>query len=290
VRAATIIGTLQATYTDFKYLSNTAKQLTDDEALLGVSITGMMENPNILLDPRIQEIAAKVAVDTNRIWAAILGIKQAARVCVLKPEGTSTLAVGSMASGIHPAHAYFMFRRVQANKLDNVYQFFKSYMPELTESSVWSANGTDDVITFPVVVPASSLTKGDLTALKHLDIIRSTQKHWIKPGTTEANTKPIEHNVSCTVSVREDEWGEVIEYLYLFKENFAAVSLLAASGDKDYAQAPNEAVSTEEDVQKFIKLMNNIVPLDYTFMVESEDGTSLMQEASCAGPEGCEVK
>jgi ribonucleoside-triphosphate reductase len=290
VRAATIIGTLQATYTDFKYLSHIAKKLTDEEALLGVSITAMMDKPDIILDPRIQRQAAEIAVETNRVWAAKLGINQAARVCVLKPEGTSSLAVGTMASGIHPAHARWMFRRVHANKMDNVYQYFKSYMPDLTEESVWSANGTDDIITFPIHVPEGAMVKADLKALDHLDIIKSTQQNWVVPGTTMVNKKPIEHNVSCTVIVQEDEWPSVTDYLYSNRRNFAAVSLLAASGDKDYAQAPNEAVSTEEDVRKFVKLMNAVIPLNYTYMVEHEDGTSLMQEASCAGPEGCEVK
>jgi ribonucleoside-diphosphate reductase alpha chain len=242
------------------------------------------------LDPKVQQMASMVAVETNRIWAEKIGIRQAARVCVLKPEGTSTLALGSMASGIHPAHSHFMFRRIQANKMDNVYQFFKSYMPELTEESVWSANSTDDVITFPVVVPKTAMVKTDLDALKHLEIIRSTQQNWVVQGTTVVNKKPIHHNVSCTVVVQENEWHGVISYLYDHRNDFAAVSLLGASGDKDYAQAPNESVSTSQDVEKFVKLMNNIVPLDYTYMVESEDGTSLMQEASCAGPEGCEVK
>lgn len=289
-KAATLIGTLQAAYSDFPYLSNTAKKLTEDEALLGVSITAMMDNPYILLDAELQRMAAKIVVETNKVWAEKLGINQAARTTVIKPEGTSTLALGSMSSGIHPSHARFMFRRVQANKLDNVYQFFKQYNPELCEESVWSANGTDDVIAFPIHVKDSAVVKGELTALKHLDIIKSTQQNWVLPGTTEANTKPIHHNVSCTVIVGDDEWDDVTEYLYLNRDNFAAVSLIGSNGDKDYAQAPMEAVTTPDDVERFTRFMNNFLPLDYTLMQESEDGTSLIQEASCAGAEGCDLK
>ncbi len=288
-KAATLIGTLQATYSDFPYLSNAAKKLTEDEALLGVSITAMMDNPDILLGADYQQRAATIVVETNKIWAKKLGINQAARTTVIKPEGTSTLALGSMSSGIHPSHARYMFRRVQANKLDNVYQFFKQYNPEFCEESVWSANGTDDVISFPIHVKESAMTKSDLTALDHLDIIRSTQQNWILPGTTEVNTKPIHHNVSCTVIVRDHEWEAVTEYLYTNRDNFAAVSLIGANGDKDYAQAPMEAVSTPEDIDRFTNLMNNFIPIDYTYMVESEDGTSLMQESSCAG-NGCELR
>lgn len=287
--AATLIGTLQATYTHFPYLSNAAKKLTEDESLLGVSITAMMDNPDILLGADYQQKAAKIVVDTNKLWAEKLGINQSARTTVIKPEGTSTLALGSMSSGIHPSHSRYMFRRVQANKLDNVYQFFKQYNPDFCEESVWSANETDDVISFPIKVKDTAMVKSDLTALEHLDIIKSTQQNWVLPGTTEVNTKPIHHNVSCTVIVQDDEWEAVTKYLYDNRGYFAAVSLLGSNGDKDYAQAPMEAVKTPEDIERFMHLMNNFLPLDYTLMVESEDGTSLMQETSCAG-NGCEVK
>ena len=283
VEAATIIGTLQASYTDFKYLSHVAKYLTEKEALLGVSITAMMDNPEILFNKKIQRKAAKLAKKVNKKWAKILGINRAARITAIKPEGTSTLAVGSMASGIHAAHAYIMFRRIQANIFDNVYQFFKSYNPLACEPSLWSANNTDDVITFPVVVPKSAIVKGDLTALEHLDMIRSTQQNWVIPGTTKVNTKPIHHNVSCTVIVDEHEWDLVRDYLFEYREDFTAVSLIPKSGDKDYAQAPNEAVTTEEDVEKFKNLMDSWLSPDYSYLRESEDGTSLLEAAACAG-------
>jgi hypothetical protein len=139
-------------------------------------------------------------------------------------------------------------------------------------------------------VPKNAIVKSDLNALQHLEIIKSTQQNWVVPGTSPSNRKPIHHNVSCTVIVGDDEWEDVIHYLYSNRDSFAAVSLLASSGDKDFAQAPNEAVVTQEDVDRFIELMNGVFPLDYTMLQESEDGTSLMQEFSCAGPEGCEVR
>jgi ribonucleoside-triphosphate reductase len=289
VKAAAIIGTLQASYTDFKYLSNTAKKLTDAEALLGVSITAMMDNPDVLFNERIQRNASALVVEVNRIWSDIIGINQAARCCVIKPEGSSTLAVGSMASGIHAAHSRYMFRRIQANKQDNVYRHFKMHNPDACEPSVWSANGTDDVITFPIINPEGAIFKGDLSAIQHLEMIRSTQQNWVVPGTTVVNRKPIHHNVSCTVVVGDDDWGKVTEYLYHNRADFTAVALIGASGDKDYAQAPNEEVSTPEDVQKFIKLMKNWIPVDYSYLVETEDETSLMEEIACGGG-ACEVR
>lgn len=289
VEAATIIGTLQASYTSFPYLSKTAEDLTSEEALLGVSITGMFESPDIILDPDIQQRATRLAVDTNRKWAEILGINQAARVTVLKPEGTSSLVFGTMASGIHPAHAPYMFRRVQMNKLDNVYRHFHAYNPHLCEPSVWSANKTDDVVTFPVKVKDGAKFKGDVSALEHLEIIKSTQQNYILPGITEANKKPISHNVSSTVVVKDEEWDEVASYIYDNKEYFTAVSLLGASGDKDYAQAPNEAVSTVEDAERFKDLISNVIPVDYSWMEEEDDNTAHQNEAACVGPETCEV-
>lgn len=286
--AAAIIGTLQASYTEFPYLSNAAKNLTEEEALLGVSMTAMMEAPEILLGAEYQQEGSQVVLNTNEKWAGILGINPAARATVVKPEGTSTLVLESMCSGIHAAHARLMFRRVQMNKMDNVHQFFKEYNPHMVEDGVWSANKTDDVITWPIVVPSDAIVKADLTALEHLEIIKSTQQNWVNTGTSRFNRKPITHNVSCTVIVHPEEWPGVVDYIYDNRDSFAAVSLLAASGDKDYAQAPMEAVTTEADYEKFEALMKDFFPVDYTYMQEAVDGTSLMQEAACAGGQ-CEI-
>jgi len=280
-RAASLIGTLQAAYTDFKYLSNAAKKLTDDEALLGVSITGMMDNPAVLLDPDCQNLASAAAVETNRVWADKIGIKQAARVTCIKPEGTSSLVLES-ASGIHPHHARKYFRRVQMNKIDNVYQFFKMYNSHMCEPSVWSANKTDDVVCFPIEVSPEAIVKGDLSAKQHLEYIKSTQTNWVIPGTNDYE-KPIHHNVSCTVSVKDDEWDFVTKYLFDNRQYFCAVSLLPDFGDKLYAQAPNESVSTETDKQKYEAIIKNMSSVDYTKLQENEDETSVQATVACAG-------
>lgn len=282
VEAATIIGTLQAGYTDFPYLSQVAKQLTEDEALLGVSITGMMNNSAILLDPEVQAYMSKFAVQVNKEWAAKIGIKQAARVTCLKPEGTTSLIFKS-SSGIHAQHAREFWRRIQCNKLCNVYQYFKSINPHLCEPCSWSANNTDDVIAFPVVIDTNTITKDQLTPIHHLDLVKSTQLNWVNNGVTESNTKNITHNVSCTIEVDKDQWDEVAEYLYENRYNFAAVSLIAKTGDKDYKQAPNERVANEEDRKKFDAELANFLPVDYSQLVELEDGTALQMESSCAG-------
>lgn len=281
-KAAALIGTLQASYTDFPYLGHTSEELTKAEALLGVSITGLMDNPDILLNAENQKECAKIAVETNKIWAQKIGIKQAARVTCVKPEGTSSIVLGS-SSGIHPHHARKYFRRIQVNKDDNVYNFFKIYNPHAVEPSVWSANKTDDVITFPIEVSPNAIVKEQLTALQHLEIIKSTQLNWVNTGTTEANTKPLDHSVSCTVMVKDHEWEEVTKYLFDNQKYFTAVSLLPATGDKIYQQAPMEAVVTPEDEAKWNNLVSQWESVDYSKLEETDDETSHLAEAACAG-------
>lgn len=279
---ATIIGTLQASYTDFPHLGHASEKLTREEALLGVSVTGMMEDPNILLNNETQAETAKYVCETNEDWANKILIKPAARITCVKPEGTSSLIL-KCSSGIHPHHAKKYFRRVQCNKLDPVYKFFKKHNPTMCEESVWSENKTDDVVTFPVTVSENSMVKSDLTAEAHLEIIKNTQKNWVANGTTKHNKKPLTHNVSCTVVVKDDEWDMVAKYLFENKEYFCAVSLLPFIGDKLYRQAPNEAVSTEEDSVKFDELTKLLIPIDYTELKEADDETLLQQEGSCYG-------
>lgn len=287
VKAATLIGTLQAGYTNFPYLSPAAKNLTEAEALLGVSITGMMDNPEILLNADVQQAGTDVAHRINKIWAKKIGINQAARITCVKPEGTGSLVLKT-SSGIHPWHSRKHFRRIQVNKLDPVYIYFKSINPHMTEESVWSANKTDDVITFPVKVSDKAMIKSDLTATKHLDIIKNTQKHWVNSGKTEVNSKAVGHNVSCTVIVEQKEWQAVEDYLFENKDFFSAVSLLSKTGDKDYKQAPLEDVITEEDQAKWDAIINQFKPVNYKNFKEEDDTTSVQQELVCAGG-ACEL-
>ncbi len=216
--AATIIGTLQAGYTDFPYLGRVTKQLTEKEALLGVSITGWFDNPDILLDENNMYVNAKLAVKINKEWAQKINIKQAARVTATKPEGTSSLVLEA-SSGIHAHHARRYFRRVQMNKLDQVYKFLKEKNPHMTEESIWSATKTDDVVTFPITVSENAILKEDLSSIEHLNYIKKVQEFYVKSGTTEVNTKDVHHNVSCTVLV-DDNWEEIGDYLFDNKDSF----------------------------------------------------------------------
>jgi len=145
------------------------------------------------------------------------------------------------------------------------------------------------VLTFPIVIPEGAMVKEDLTAIKHLDIIRETQENWVDYGTSKYNKKNIKHSVSCTVLVEENEWDKVIDYLYNNRNFFTAVSLLPKSGDKIYKQAPMEAVLTKEDEQTFNRLEKELEKVDYTKLEEQSDETKLQDEIACGG-NGCELK
>ena len=248
-RAAAIIGTLQSAYTDFPYLGETTEKITRREALLGVSITGMMDNPETLFDAQIQRDGAKVVKETNKYVANVIGIRQAARTTCVKPAG-STSCILCTASGIHPHHAKRYFRRVQANVQENPVRHFKKFNPRAVERSVWDPNGVTEVITFLCEVPVGAKTKNQIDASTLLESVKLTQQNWVRYGTNkELCAKPwLSHNVSNTIHVRENEWDEIADYIYKNRKYFAGISLIPNSGDKDYPQAPFCAVPYPQDV------------------------------------------
>ena len=250
-KAAAIVGTLQAAYTSFPYVGETTERITRREALLGVSITGMMDNPDVLFDPQIQRNGAKIVKDTNKEIAQIIGINPAARTTCVKPAGSTSCILGT-ASGIHPHHAKRYFRRVQANVQENPVQHFKQINPRAVETSVWDPNGVTEVITFLCEVPVGAKTKNQIDASKLLESVKLTQQNWVRYGTNkELCTQPwLSHNVSNTIHVRQDEWELIEDYIYQNRKYFAGISLIPNSGDKDYPQAPFCAVPYGTDIYR----------------------------------------
>jgi hypothetical protein len=403
-RVATIIGTLQAGYTDFKYLTPTSKKLADKEALLGVSITGIMDNPDISLNSELLEKASQIVKSVNEEVAAIIGISPSARRNCCKPSGceipttrirtnqgvmtaaeifehfgyncldydsnndtwlevsksdlrvynenneedeisklfvngyddvyefttedgsvhtftaqhkfkvknygwkkvsdlelydviesfnessksevgriifapinvgkqftvdfevknthtyqlengivshNSASAMLGVSSGIHPQHSKRYIRRVQANILEEPLKYFRSVNPHAIEKSVWDPNNVTDVISFICEVPSeSSIFKNDVSAIDLLKSVKLLQTHWVKPGTSpERGLKEwLTHNVSNTITVRDDEWDEVEDFIYENRDSFCGISLLPHSGDKDYPQAPFTTVYTPSEI------------------------------------------
>lgn len=248
-KAAAILGTLQAGYTNFKYVSSATKKITEREALIGVSITGWMNNPDVLFSVENMQNAAQVVKDTNAIIAKLIGINAAARTTCAKPSGNASVILGT-ASGIHGEHSPRYFRNVQMNEQDEVTHLIQEVNPSMIEKSVWSSNGTDYVVSFPVESKDTSVFKRDLYGVKQLEYVKLAQQFWVECGTNLdlCVDKNLRHNISNTISV--DNWDEVEQYIFDNKEWFAGISLLGISGDKDYAQAPFTEVLTADQILK----------------------------------------
>ena len=248
-RAAAILGTLQAGYTDFKFLSETSKEIFDREALLGVSITGWMNNPDILFNEKVLEKGANIVKETNRQVAGIIGINPAARTTCVKPSGNASVLLQT-ASGIHAEHSSMYIRNVQMNKESEITQAIIKTNPYMVEESVWSAGGTDVVVSFPIIPHKGSYLKDTLLGVDHLELVAKAQKHWVEAGTNEklCADKGVRHNVSNTIIV--DDWDGVEKYVFENRHSFAGISFLPMSGDKDFNQAPNTAVITAKQMVK----------------------------------------
>jgi ribonucleoside-triphosphate reductase len=249
-RASAILGTLQAGYTNLRYVGPETIEIFEREALLGCSVTGWANNPEVLLDTDVQQEGAEIIKGTNKIIAKMLGINQAARTTCVKPEGNASVILQS-ASGIHGEHAPRYFRNMQMNKGNDVSKLFAEVNPVAVEESVWDKSGSDWIFSLPVIAPKNSLFKRHLTGVNQLELVRMTQNNWVEYGTNEhLCVNPIvRHNVSNTVQVID--WDEIRDYIYKYRKDFAGISLIGVTGDKDYAQAPFTEVFTKEQLLDF---------------------------------------
>lgn len=250
-KAAAILGTLQAGYTKFKFLSDATREITERESLIGVSVTGWMNNPDLLFQEQVMRNGANEVKYTNKVMAKLLGINPAARTTTTKPEGNTSVMLGS-ASGIHGEHSPLYIRHVQFNDQDEVLHLINEKNPKMIEDSVWSTGGTDKVVAFPVTAKAGSMFKSDLMGVKQLEYVKHVQSIWVEEGTNvDLCVDPtLRHNVSNTITV--DDWDEVEAYIYDNRKYFAGVSLLSAMGDKAYPQAPfTEVFKSDHILEKY---------------------------------------
>lgn len=243
--AGAILGTLQAGYTDFSYLSAATKEIVDREALIGVGITGWMNQPEILFNLEHQRLGAETVKYWNKVVAELIGINQAARTTVVKPSGNASVLL-QCASGIHGEHAPRYIRHVQMNKQTEVAKLFADSNPHMVENSVWT--DLDYVIGFPIEPVEGSIYKADLLGVKQLAYVKNAQENWIEHGTNKhLCVKPfLKHNVSNTITV--DDWDEVTKYIFDNRHSLCGISLLSASGDKAYPQAPFTEVLTHSQI------------------------------------------
>lgn len=268
-KAAAIIGTLQAGFTNFPYLTEASKNIAEREALLGVSITGLMDRYSLFSNNHMLSNGAKICLDANAYIAKKIGINPTSRATCNKPSGTTTCVFGCDGSGAHPAHSKRYIRHVQANRSEGPYQYFKQFNAVACEKSVWSANDTDDIIAFCVESQNEDCkTKSEVDAITFLENVIRLQKNWINTGTNPDRLPKqwLSHSVSNTCVVQSHEWDAVADFIFNNRFDLRAVSLIGATGDKDYEQAPFVAVYSAEEIQDIYKITKEDFNILYNVM------------------------
>jgi ribonucleoside-diphosphate reductase alpha chain len=273
VAVAAFFGTLQAGFTDFHYLRPIWKKTTEKDALIGVGMTGIASMEVFKYD--LTE-AARQGELTNIEVSQSLGINRAARITCVKPSGTTSCVLGT-ASGIHAWHNDFYIRRMQMSKSEDLYKYLNQNHPSLVKDHLLIPNSA--VVEIPIKAPAGSVLRTE-SALDTLERVKNVSMKWIKPGHIHGDNT---HNVSATISVKNDEWINVGEWMWENKEHYNGLSVLPFDGGS-YSQAPFQDITEEE----YNNLVGHLTSIDLTQVIEEDDLTSLMDQAACAGG-ACEV-
>jgi ribonucleoside-diphosphate reductase alpha chain len=275
VRAASFIGTLQAGYTDFHYLSDDWKDNTEEESLIGVGMTGIASGGVMSLD--LTE-AANAVVEENKRVSSMIGINTAARCTTIKPSGSTSCVVGS-SSGIHSWHSEYYIRRVRVGKAEPLYQYLIDNIPELVEDCVFKPH-IEAVLSIPQKAPDGAITRSE-SVIDLLTRVKKFNNEWVRPGHISGIPT---HNVSCTISVKDDEWDMVGEWMWENRNNYTGISVLPFS-DHTYKQAPFE----DCDKETFDRMFALLKDIDLSRVIEKDDNTELMENVACAGG-ACEMK
>ena len=275
VRLATILGTIQSSFTKFPYLRKMWRRNTEEERLLGVSLTGIMDNPltttkNAGLEKTLDRLK-QVAVDTNAEWATKLGIPVSAAITCVKPSGTVSQLVDS-ASGIHARHSAYYIRTVRGDNKDPLTQFMKDEgIPN--EPDVMKPDATT-VFSFPMKAPDNAVVTADMTAIEQLEMWLAYQRAWC------------EHKPSVTINVKAEEWFEVGAFVYKYFDEMSGVSFLPFS-EHTYQQAPYQDVG-KSDYEELLSLMPTSINWSKLSEYEVEDNTAGSQTLACSG-DSCEI-
>ena len=244
-RCASTLATVQATYMDFAYLSPATRNIIESDPLIGVSIGGIMNNPQVLTNPNILSVGAMQVRQQNAKVARILGINPATRTTCVKPDGTVSLLLG-MTSGIHGAYAKRYLRSVEANIEEPNLKAYEEANPKAVQPNIFKPT-TDKKIFFPIEESEETLLRSELAGLKLLEYVKLVQQSWVIPGMTDMNS-PIKNNVSNTVDVPNDQWDVVRDWVWENQDYIAGVTFLSSYGDMDLPQAPMCRVATPEEI------------------------------------------
>jgi len=274
VAAAAFIGTLQAGYTEFHYLREVWQETTEKDALIGVSMTGIASGKVLKLN--VHEAADHVKM-MNKMVAKTIGIKPAARTTCVKPAGTTSLVLGT-SSGIHAWHNKYYIRRMRVGKNEAIYNYLAIHHPELIQDEYFRPHDTA-VIEIPQAAPKGSIIRTE-SAFDLLDRVKKIATEWVKPGHKSGSNT---HNVSATISLKENEWDKAGEWMWKNRDNYNGLSVLPYDGGT-YTQAPFEDVTKT----KYDEMSKALQDIDLSKIVESDDNTDLSGELACAGG-SCEI-
>ena len=274
VKAAAFIGTLQAGYTDFHYLREIWKETTEKDALIGVSMTGIGSAAVLQMD---MKAAANIVTKENARVAKLIGINSSARCTTVKPAGTTSLVLGT-SSGIHAWHNDYYVRRMRVGKNEAIYNYLIDNHTELIEDEYFRPHDTA-VISIPQKAPDGSILRTE-SPFDTLERVKRVAEEWIRPGHRRGSNT---HNVSATISLKENEWKKAGEWMWDNREYYNGLSVLPYDGGT-YTQAPFEDID-EAKYNKMSKVLSNV---DLTKVIEAEDNTDLSGELACAGG-SCEV-
>jgi ribonucleoside-diphosphate reductase alpha chain len=274
-RASAFLGTLQATYTDFHYLRDEWRVATEKDALLGISMTGIASR--WFLNNVDTEDGAREVLAENERLAKILKINKASRTCLVKPDGTSSILLGS-SSGIHSWYAPYYIRRVRVGKDESIYTYFKINNPDMLEDDLMTKDTA--IIKFPIKAPDGAITRNE-SAFDLLERIKKVYNQWIIPGHRKGSNT---HNTSVTVSVKPDEWNSIGDWMWENKDHYNGISVLPYDSGS-YTQAPFEEITKEE----YERLLPMVHEIDLSGVFEKQDNTNHQGEVACGGG-GCELK
>jgi ribonucleoside-diphosphate reductase alpha chain len=274
VRGAAFIGTLQAGYTDFHYLRDVWKRTTEKDGLIGVGMTGIGSGVVLGYD---MKSAAKAVKEENERVAELIGINKAARTTTVKPSGTSSLVLGT-SSGIHAWHNDYYVRRIRVGKNEAIYTYLSINHPELVEDELFRPHDTA-VISIPQKSPEGSILRYE-SPFELLERVKKISQEWIKFGHRGGQNT---HNVSATVSLKEEDWELAGEWMWDNRKHYNGLSVLPYNGGT-YQQAPFE----DCDETTYESMMKSLSNVDLTKVIELQDNTNLSGEVACAGG-ACEI-